>query len=355
MGKKAHREACQPSNTGPIGRQLWLSLFHQVLVTMLARLLRRLYLFQVISGALLGAYLATRVAHPGSGALSLLLVPLGAVLVPLLLQLLVIGTSMVRSSSMGFGSPWWRAFWGEFQAALTVFVFRLPWSDRPPGVLMPLTGTTPVTGDKPLPVLLVHGYICNHRVWDDITPALRQAGHPVLALDLEPLFTPIDDYAGLVEQAVINLLATTGATQVTLVGHSMGGLVIRAWMRAHGTRRVARVITLGTPHQGTRIAKASMTPNGAQMEWHSPWLQALEHSETRATRSLIRIALTHQDNIVYPQREQVLAGASITEFDGVGHLELCLDTTVIGWLVQQLKAGTADEPAAVNHAPHTAQ
>jgi triacylglycerol esterase/lipase EstA (alpha/beta hydrolase family) len=268
--------------------------------------------------------------------------------------MLVIGTSMVRSSSTGFGLPWWRAFWGEFRAALTVFMFRLPWSDQSPGVLMPLTGAAPVTGDKPLPVLLVHGYICNHRVWDNITRALRQAGHPVLALDLEPPFASIDDYTRLVEQAVNDLLAATGARQVALVGHSMGGLVIRAWMRAHGTQRVARVITLGTPHQGTRIAKVSMTPNGAQMVWRSQWLQALERSETPATRSLISIALTHHDNIVYPQREQVLAGASVTEFDRVGHLELCLNPMVIGWLVQQLSAGAAAEPVAVSDAPLTA-
>jgi hypothetical protein len=50
----------------------------------------------------------------------------------------------------------------------------------------------------------------------------------------------------------------------------------------------------------------------------------------------MRIALTPQDNIVYPQREQVLEGVPVTVFDGLGHLELCLHSTVIAWVLRQL-------------------
>jgi hypothetical protein len=50
----------------------------------------------------------------------------------------------------------------------------------------------------------------------------------------------------------------------------------------------------------------------------------------------MHIALTQHDNIVFPQREQVLADADVTEFKGLGHLELCLDARVIAWLVQKL-------------------
>jgi len=99
---------------------------------------------------------------------------------------------------------------------------------------------------------------------------------------------------------------------------------------------VSRIVTLGTPHQGTRIAAASLAANVAQMNWHSPWLQALHASESRAARQLMHIALTRHDNVVFPQREQVLEGAEVTEFEGVGHLELCLDDHVIEWLLQKL-------------------
>ncbi|MDD2925112.1 alpha/beta fold hydrolase [Rhodoferax sp.] len=301
---------------------------------MLAHLLRRLYLFQVLGGALLGSYLAVRHSAAGS-ATALWWIPLLAIVLPLVLQFLVIATSMVRSCADGYSSFWWRAFWGEFQAALTVFVLRMPWAGKPPGVLLPTAAAA--TGVNAPPVLLVHGYICNHRVWDDLVTALRQAGHPVLTLDLEPLFTSIDDYAPLIDNAITTLLARTGGPKVALVGHSMGGLAIRAWLRAYGSGRVARIITLGTPHQGTRLARGAMTANGIQMNWHSPWLASLADSEGPHQRALMHIALTAQDNIVYPQREQVLPGAQATVFQGLGHLELCLDTRVIQWVRQTLE------------------
>jgi hypothetical protein len=50
----------------------------------------------------------------------------------------------------------------------------------------------------------------------------------------------------------------------------------------------------------------------------------------------MHLALTHQDNIVFPQREQLLTGTSVTEFSGIGHLEMCLDNGVIHWLRQQV-------------------
>lgn len=300
---------------------------------MLARLLRRIYFFQLLSGALLGLYAASQWGH--SGITTLPFVLLCAVLLPLLLQLSVIAMSMIQSRPEAAGRLWWRAFGAEFLTALRVFWFQLPWATTQTEVWLP---APPRPGQAArVPVLLVHGYICNYRVWDQLARALHEAGHPVLAISLEPLFASIDDYAPQAQQAVLRLQQATGARQVALVGHSMGGLVIRAWLRQHGSADVDRIITLGTPHQGTRMASWSPTVNAAQMAWHSPWLQALEAGESQATRQLTHIILTRHDNIVFPQREQVLAGASVTEFSGLGHLELCLDKKVTRCLLQKLE------------------
>jgi triacylglycerol esterase/lipase EstA (alpha/beta hydrolase family) len=117
----------------------------------------------------------------------------------------------------------------------------------------------------------------------------------------------------------------------------MGGLAIRAWLRACGSERVARIITLGTPHQGTRIDPNPKTPNGKQMAWHSDWLKALEASESPDNRHLMRLALTPQDGIVYPQLEQLLANTSAKMFPGLGHLELCQAPVARHWVVDQLQ------------------
>ncbi len=313
---------------------------------MLARLLRVSYLLQLLSGALLGLYLAL---GWGQGQpLDLLLVPASAVALPVLLQCAVISITMLRSFRAGSLAHWWRAWRGECRAAMLIFMLRQPWPKQQRGVLLPPV-TAPVQPDRPrLPVLLVHGYLCNHRVWDDVVAALSAAGHPVLAIDLEPLFGSIDDYAPVIERGVNQLLQASHADQLVLLGHSMGGLAIRAWRCAYGSAaesRVARIITLGTPHQGTRLAKGSVTRNGAQMVWQSPWLQALAASEGAQTRRLMHLALTKQDNIVFPQTQQVLADTQVTEFFAMGHLQMCLHPQVIEWLLQTIDRESNPGPA----------
>ena len=299
---------------------------------MLSRLLRRLLLAQILGGALLGWFIARQT----NGAPWV--VALTALAVPLLTGMLVAITTAVKSRAPGADALWWRSLVTEYWASGRVFLLQQPWAKARPAVMPAIIPLHPSSIPTPLrlPVVLVHGYLCNHRVWDVVADRLRRAGHPVLGVDLEPLFTSIDQYAPLVEQAVAELCRRTGSKKIALIGHSMGGLAIRAWMRANGTGCVARVVTLGTPHAGTQIDPHSRTPNGQQMCWHSAWLQELAASETASTRSLMRIALTPQDNIVYPQREQVLAGVPVTVFDGLGHLELCFDGAVIAWVLQQL-------------------
>jgi pimeloyl-ACP methyl ester carboxylesterase len=65
----------------------------------------------------------------------------------------------------------------------------------------------------------------------------------------------IDAYADGIARRIDEVLAATG-TSLILVGHSMGGLASRAYLRRHGVAKVARLITLGSPHQGTRAGAA---------------------------------------------------------------------------------------------------
>ena len=288
---------------------------------MLARLLQRFLLALALAGAGLAV-----LWHGATGD-----VMLGALLMPWLAVVLATSYSMLKSRAPDAPAAlFYRAWWGETVATFRTFVLRQPWADAKPAVL-PATGGTPQ-----VPVLLVHGYVCNHRLWDDITPRLREAGHDVLAINLEPLFVSIDQYAAHIDASVQQLLQHSGQPQVALVGHSMGGLAIRAWMRQHGSDRAARVITLGTPHAGTKAAKKNATPNGRQMLWDSAWLQGLAESESPERRALLRIALTPQDNIVFPQRAQTLAGISPTVFEGLGHVQMCSAPEVIDWVSREL-------------------
>lgn len=297
---------------------------------MLAQLLRRTIFAQLVLGSALAYWLHAR------GALSTLEAWALVCAIPFLVMALVdVYTATVSRGPEPWG-VWVQSLFGEYRAGVIIFLFRQPWTRKPPGIL-PSTGT-----HKRIPVVLVHGYLCNHRVWDDVVPQLRAQGHDVFAVNLEPLFCSIDRYAEIVESAVQALLTHSGQQQVALVGHSMGGLAIRAWLRTHGSERAARVLTLGTPHVGTQVPQHLKTQNGIQMTWKSEWLDTLIGSETAAIHGLFHIAVTPQDNIVYPQRAQVLPNVTATVFEGIGHLHMCLDPMVIEWLKAQLaEVGTA--------------
>jgi hypothetical protein len=292
---------------------------------MLARLLRNALLTQWLIGAASGAALYSL------DRISFVSAILFILLFPLVTTAVAIVYTMVVSRPGESIACWWRALVGEIWASIVVFVLRQPWSrGQPP--LLPATG-----GDtQAIPVVLVHGYMCNHRLWDTLAEQLRRQGHSVQAVNLEPLFTSIDNYASIVEQAVQALMAHTGQKQVALVGHSMGGLALRAWARRYGLERATKLISLGTPHAGTQVPQHLPSPNGQQMTWGSEWLQTLQTQEGDALREKFEIALTAQDNIVFPQRPQVLNGVPVTVFEGIGHLQMCLHQPVIDWLLERL-------------------
>lgn len=188
------------------------------------------------------------------------------------------------------------------------------------------------------PVLLLHGYGCNSGYWAHLAPLLDAARISHATVDLEPVAASIDDYVPLVERSVQALCAASGAQQVAIVAHSMGGLVARAWMRSHGRARVARLITLGTPHHGTALASLGLGENAAQMRRGADWLQTLADGEDAATRALVTSIYTHHDNIVAPQTSSELPGARNIAFGGVGHVALGRNPRVLAEVMREISA-----------------
>ena len=124
---------------------------------MLARLLRRFLFVQWFMGGLLGWW-ATR--HFGGSAAWAVLV---ALLFPVGLIALIGLIAAVRSHVPGSNWLWWRALWGETWAMLKLALLEMPWTVRPPQV-RPALGS-----ERLIPVVLVHGYVCNHRIFDRMT------------------------------------------------------------------------------------------------------------------------------------------------------------------------------------------
>ena len=97
-----------------------------------------------------------------------------------------------------------RAWWGEVRSAPAVFCWRQPFrSHAEPDHL-------PATSHGRLGVVFVHGFVCNRGFWNPWMTRLRRAGVPFVAVNLEPVFGSIDDYAPLVGTAIERVRQTTG-------------------------------------------------------------------------------------------------------------------------------------------------
>jgi triacylglycerol esterase/lipase EstA (alpha/beta hydrolase family) len=201
----------------------------------------------------------------------------------------------------------------------------------------------------PGPVLLIHGYVNNAGALFILWRAIKAAGHGTYTVNLEPVYADIDAYADLLEGTLARVQAAEHGRRVALVCHSMGGLAARAYLRKYGAGRVARVITLGTPHGGTELARIALGANGRQMRTGSAWLAALAAQEHGTWPCPFLSIYSRDDNIVAPQLSARLEGARNIALDGIGHVTLPMAKEVARLVVTELSmpapAGSGDGEA----------
>lgn len=192
-------------------------------------------------------------------------------------------------------------------------------------------------------VLCLHGYGCNRAAWLPMQRRLSAQGYPCHAIDLAPLLASIDHYSDDIARHVECLHRDTGLP-IVLLCHSMGGIAARAFLRHHPDASVAHIITLGSPHHGTRHAGLGLGENARQMRYDSPWLAALtaheaRHHATRITSRFTSIYSWH-DNVVYPVASSHLEGARNLALDNIGHVSLILHPRALA-LIEQTLANVA--------------
>ena len=210
------------------------------------------------------------------------------------------------------------AWLGETLVAPRVFCWRQPFRSRV--IADQLSADCVVPGQRG--VVFIHGFFCNRGFWTPWLKQLQGSGHAFVAVNLEPPFASIDDYAPTIDDAVQRVTAATGLPPL-LVCHSMGGLAARAWLRAmQSESRIAHVVTLGTPHRGTWLARFSRLANGRQMQLSGGWHQALDTGMPPDRHALFTCWYSNCDNIVFPSSTATLPGADNRLLRGAAHVQL---------------------------------
>ncbi len=234
--------------------------------------------------------------------------------------------------------PTWRqlfhAWLGETRTAPLIFCWRQPFrSNAVPDQLAPASAVHGQIG-----VVFVHGFVCNRGLWTPWLKRLRGSRHAFVALNLEPVFGSIDDYAPQIEQAVLRVTAATGRPPL-IVCHSMGGLAVRAWLKLHrGDVRVHKVVTIGTPHRGTWLARFGHGPNARQMRLLADWHGQLDLDMPADRHTRFTCWYSNCDNIVFPTSTATLPGADNRLICGAAHVQLAFVEEVMTTTLRMLDA-----------------
>jgi triacylglycerol lipase len=189
------------------------------------------------------------------------------------------------------------------------------------------------------PIVLIHGFAAHSRVLLPLECYLRRTlKRPIVRVALGPGFRNIRECARKVDKELDRIAARGEFDYADIVGHSMGGLVASYLLkRIDCGKRVRRVVTLGTPHGGTRVALLGVLAFGLvsrsiwQMLPQSPLVRELRELPVPAGSQLVSIAAS--DDALVPMGSARVARQPRQRNAKVGranHWELLLSAPVFG-------------------------
>jgi hypothetical protein len=222
---------------------------------------------------------------------------------------------------------------------------------RAPVPPLPADGTAQLPTEAKPPVLLLHGFIDNRSVFVLLRRSLAQHGRQQIeSLNYSPLTCDIRAAAELLGRRIEEICERTGAGQIDVVGHSLGGLIARYYVqRLGGDARVRTLVTLGTPHSGTRVMPvADAHPIVRQMRPGSPVLEELTLPAPDCRTHFVGF-WSDLDHVMDPPETACIDHPDLTaqnvRVTGIGHLALPVHPAVANGIRQVLDTARPGEPS----------
>ncbi len=229
---------------------------------------------------------------------------------------------------------------GTIVAVLAIPLGALPWRR------MPDDGRP-----RRPPVVFVPGYLMTRSClwllrwrlaragWRDAVGYNYRTFHGDLHAAARGLGTLIEDVA-----------ATRAASRVVVVAHGMGGLVARLCLHHHAHPCVRTLVTLGTPHQGSKLHALALDPMAQDMRAGSELFEELDSDGALPHRVDVTAIYSSFDLTVVPSSAGQCPGASNIEVEGVGHVGLLWSGRVFELVRENLEF--AHETSLAEEAEH---
>jgi pimeloyl-ACP methyl ester carboxylesterase len=220
---------------------------------------------------------------------------------------------------------------GVVQERAAPEVDRFTLGDLPPVHRGLLIGDVEAAGT---PILLVHGLVDNRSIFTLLRRSLIRRGFGrVWTMNYRIWTNDIRAAARQLAESVDGICAQTGYERIHVIGHSMGGLIARYYVqRLGGDSRVHTLVTLGTPHRGTRAAR--LFPRGVCQQLTPTSDVIAELAEPVAACQTRFVSFWSDiDAMVSPKQAARLEHPDLTTRNilvrGVGHMSLPIDRRIV--------------------------
>ncbi len=220
-----------------------------------------------------------------------------------------------------------------------------------------LTHNDEVPGNKKI-VVLLHGLgRSNTSMWL-LASRLEDAGYYVQRVEYSSLDQKPDEILKEVSSQ-INQCCQNHTQSVHFVGHSLGGLMVRAYLQNYKVDKLGRVVLLGTPNKGTEAA--DHFSNSWLMDILGPTAKALGTDDKSFPKSLKapyypvgiiagEIKSKFNDPVI-PGKDDGLVSVEATKIDGMtdfiiietGHSRMRYDSEVAEQTIEFIKNGEFKE------------
>lgn len=145
--------------------------------------------------------------------------------------------------------------WIKTLLALTIFIiltifilFKTIWKSQE---YFPANSTE----QKPETVIVLHGITKTNRIMYLLSKRIANAGFEVYNITYPYKSHTIQEIADFLNDKLIEL-GVDKKDRINIVGHSMGGLVARAYINRYKPQNLHRVVMIATPNHGSELADA---------------------------------------------------------------------------------------------------
>jgi predicted alpha/beta hydrolase family esterase len=171
------------------------------------------------------------------------------------------------------------------------------------------------------PIVLVHGYFHNSSAWFYQLEKLRQqTDADIYTINLKNICGTIQQHAEHLQREIKKIESITGRSDVFLAGHSMGGDVISYYATKLAKKNTVKTaVTIASPIEGTKIARAAVGKSAREMEFESKFSKDLTQSIRKSNTPFVHMGSV-TDLMIRPMKSTMPthSNATYVEFD-CGH------------------------------------